>query len=53
MVLEEILWNLDVNAGAVAGFAVGIDGATVPEFLQRLDARIDHLAAGSAVDGGD
>ena len=36
MLAEEILRDLDVDAGAVAGLAVGVDGAAVPDGLQRV-----------------
>ena len=42
-----------MHAGAVAGLAVGVDGAAVPDGLQRVDRQLDHLAARLAVDGGD
>src|SRR5262249_17316474 len=35
MVLEEILWDLDMNAGAITRLAVGIHGAAMPHGLQR------------------
>ena len=50
---EEILRDLHMDAGAVAGLAVGIDGAAVPDRLQRGDAVLDHLAARLAVERGD
>ena len=37
LALEEVLRDLDVDAGAVAGLAVGVDRAAVPDRLQRLD----------------
>jgi hypothetical protein len=43
----------DVDAGAVAGLAVGIHGAAVPHGLQRGDAGGDHGARGLAVECGD
>ena len=48
MLLEEVLRNLDVDAGAVAGLAVGVDRAAVPQRLERLDAglRRPRAAAG-------
>ena len=49
--LEEVLGDLDVDAGAVAGLAVGVHRAPVPHRLQGVDAGDDHLAAGLAVDG--
>src|SRR5262249_41291547 len=53
VLLEEILRNLHVDAGAVAGLAVGIDGAAMPHGLQRGNAGLDDLPARLAVDGGD
>ena len=50
---EEVLRDLDMDAGAVAGLAVGVDRAAVPDRLQRLDRRLDHLAPRLAVDRGD
>ena len=47
--LEEVLRNLDVDARAIAGLAVGIDRAAVPHRLQRIDAGRDHVAASLAV----
>src|SRR3712207_7710081 len=37
LALEEVLRDLDVDAGAVAGLAVGVDGASVPDRLERLN----------------
>ena len=53
LLLEEGLGDLHVDAGAVAGLAVGIDRATVPDRLERLDPGLDHLAPRPAVDRGD
>ena len=53
LVVEEVLRDLDMDAGAVAGLAVGIDRAAVPDRLQRLDALLHHLAARLAVDRRD
>ena len=53
VLLEEVLGNLQVDAGAVAGLAVGIHGAPVPHRFQRVDAGQNHLAPRLAVDGGD
>ena len=50
---EEILRDLDMDAGAVAGLAVGIDGAAVPHRLQRVDAGHHHVAAALAVQRHD
>ena len=38
-----------MDARAVAGLAVGIHRPPVPDRLQRLDARLDHLPARLAV----
>ena len=53
MVLEEILRDLHMDAGPVAGLAVGIDRAAMPDRLQRRDRRLHHLAARLAVERGD
>ena len=50
---EEVLRDLDVDAGAVAGLAVGIDRAAVPDRLQRRDPGRHHLAARPAVERSD
>ncbi len=42
-----------MDARPVAGLAVGIDGAAVPDRLQRGDAGLDHVAPRLAVEGGD
>ena len=44
---------LDQQAGAVAGLAVGIDGAAMPDRLQRLDAFQHDFAPRLAVQGRD
>jgi hypothetical protein len=43
----------DQHAGAVAGLAVGVDRAPVPEGLQGLDRQFDDFATRLAVDGAD
>ena len=48
--LEEDLRDLHVDAGAVAGLAVGVDGAAVPDRLERIDARHDHGPPGLTID---
>src|SRR3546814_14190814 len=53
MLAEEILRNLHMDAGAVAGLAVGIDRTAVPQRLQRVDAGLDHRAVRHAVQRGD
>ena len=50
---EEILRDLDMDAGAIAGLAVGIDGAAMPHRLQRVDAGLDHVAPRLAVERCD
>src|SRR5262249_1875710 len=49
ILFEELLGDLDMDAGAVAGLAVSIDRAAVPERLQRLDGQFDDLASWLAV----
>jgi hypothetical protein len=51
LIVEEADRNLDVDARAVAGLAIGIDRAAVPDGLERLDPLFHHPARGSAVDG--
>ena len=46
---EEILRDLDVDAGAIARLAVGVNRAAVPHRLQRLDPGLDDVAARLAV----
>ena len=53
VVAEEVLRDLDMDAGAVAGLAVGIDGAAMPHRLQRIDARRHDVAASLAVQRHD
>ena len=53
LLAEEILRRVDEDAGAVAGFAVGVDGAAVPDGFQRGERERDDIAARFAVDGGD
>ena len=50
MLLEKFLRDLHMNAGPVAGLAVGIHRAAMPEGGQRLDAELDDFAACLAVD---
>ena len=49
MLDKEVTRDLDMDAGAVAGHAVGIDRAAVPDRLKRLDRRIDDRAGRLAV----
>ena len=39
-----------MNAGAVAGLAVGVHGAAVPDGFQCVYAGLHHFAAGFAVE---
>ena len=50
---EEVLRDFDVDAGAVAGLAVGVHGAAMPHRLQRIDARLHHVAPRLAVECRD
>jgi hypothetical protein len=50
---EEVLRHLDMDAGAVAGLAVGIDRAAVPDRLQRVDAGLHDAAMRLAIQRGD
>ena len=40
-----------MNARAIARLAIGIDGAPVPDGLQRIDAVFHDLARRLAIDG--
>src|SRR4051794_13400061 len=51
--LEEFLRDLDMQPGAVAGLAVGVDRAAMPDRFQGADRRLDDGAARRAVDRGD
>ncbi len=42
-----------MDACAVAGLAVRVHSAAMPDRFQRFDAAFDHLTAGFAVDGDD
>ena len=53
VVAEEVLRDLDMDAGAVAGLAVGIDRAAMPDRLQRIDAGHHHVAPRLAVERHD
>ena len=53
MLLEEVLRNLHVDARAIAGLAVRIHRAAMPQRLERLDALEHDLAPRLAVDGHD
>ena len=50
---EEVLRDLDMDAGAVPGLAVRIHRAAVPHGLQRIDAGLHHVPPGRAVERGD
>jgi hypothetical protein len=52
-VVEEAHGQIDMDAGAVARLAIGIDRAAVPHRLQRIDRRDDDAAAGLAIRRGD
>ena len=43
LLVEEGVGDLHVDAGAVAGLAVGVHRAPVPDRAQRLDAVLHHL----------
>ena len=53
MLFEEVLRNLHVDASTIAGLAVGVDGAAVPDRLQGVDPGLDDRAARLAVDRRD
>ena len=50
MLAEEVLRNVKANTGAVAGLAVGVDGAAVPDVLQGRDAHRNDLTLRLAVE---
>ncbi len=52
-IVEETDRQVDMQPRAIAGLAIGINRATVPHSLQRLDASCDHPARGLAIGGGD
>ena len=47
---EKLLRYLDVQASAIARLAIGVDGAAVPNALERIDRMKDDFAARLAVD---
>src|SRR3546814_11188892 len=53
MLAEEVLRDLQVDAGAVAGLAVGVDRTAMPHRLQRLDAGDHHIAPPRSIERGD
>ena len=53
LALEEVLRDLDVDAGPVAGLAVGVDGTAMPDRLERLDPLDHDLAPRLTVDRDD
>ena len=53
LIPEEVHGDLQMDARTIAGLAVGVDGAPVPDRLQGGAGVLDHVAPGPAVDGGD
>jgi hypothetical protein len=53
MVAEEILRDLHMDAGTVAGLAVGVDGAAMPDGFEGIDGREYDRAARLTVERGD
>ena len=53
LLLEKSLRDLHVDARAVAGLAVRVDRAAMPDRLERLDAVVDDLAARLSVQRHD
>ena len=49
-VAEKVLRNINADACAISGLAVGIDGAAVVDRLQCADRHLDDFAARRAVD---
>ncbi|KFL48668.1 hypothetical protein IL54_4547 [Sphingobium sp. ba1] len=52
-VVKEAHRQIDMDARAIAGLAIGIDRAAMPHGLQRIDRGGDDAAAGTAIGGGD
>ena len=50
---EELVWNLDEDAGAVAGFGIAAAGAAMRQVEQHLDSLADDVVAFLAADAGD
>ena len=50
LIIKEGHWNLDVDTGAIASFAVRIYSTTVPDRLQRSNTRFNHCPRACAVD---
>src|SRR5690606_34130258 len=50
LVVKERDRDLHVDARAVAGLAIGIHRAAMPDRLERVDTVLHHLAAGLAID---
>jgi len=50
---EEFVWDLCEDAGAVAGFGVGIKGAAVGEVADGADGDFEYFVGAAAVDVGD
>ena len=50
---EELVWNLDQDAGAVAGLRVAAAGAAVGQVDKNLDSLADNVVALMAADAGD
>jgi hypothetical protein len=42
-----------MNAGAVAGLAIRVDGAAMPHGAEGIDPGLDHVPPRFAVEGGD
>ena len=53
LLAQEVLRDLEVDPGAVAGLAVGVDRTAMPDRAQRVDRGRDHAAARLTVDRGD
>ena len=51
--VEEIMGNLNQNAGAVAGAGVGAHRAPMGEIEQHLEALLDNAVARLAIEIGD
>ena len=49
LVIKERHGDLDMEARAVAGLAIGIDSPAVPDRLERADPGLDHFSVGLAI----
>ena len=53
MFTEKLLWHIEPDSRAIAGLAIGVHGAPVPDVFQRRDTHRDDLALRLAVERDD